>query len=277
MVERPTIVEKPRSKNCGGYAGQRRVEAVVWHITQGTSPGSRGWLCNPASQASANYLIERDGTIYELVPPEEAAWANGQVNSPNTANPLIAGWLREGVNFNQRTVSIEHEGMTSNNHGGSLTPAQVRSTVHLTAWLCARFGLPPDQAHILGHYEIDDVNRHYCPGFSAAEWTAWVDQVAALLATGTTTIPAVGPEEGGWHCGETDKSVVGPFLSFWKTNGGLRLFGFPVSDEYTDAELGLNVQYFERARFERRPNGADVRLGRVGAELAKARAIPGAV
>ena len=285
MVEKPNVKTEPTSPNRGGYAGQRRVEAVVWHITQGTSPGSRGWLCNPAAQASSNYLIERDGTIYELVPPDEAAWANGAVSSPNAANPVIAGWLREGVNFNQRTVSIEHEGFTSNNHGGSLTPEQVNSTIQLTAWLCQEYQVPPDQLHIIGHYEVDDVNRHYCPGFSAAEWTAWVNQVAAVLR-GTTDVTAAGAmdpnpqpgrppdaQQGAWHCEVTDKWVLEPFLGFWKANGGLPLFGYPVTGEFADGQ-GLHVQYFERARFERQADGNVVQLGRVGAELAEKLELP---
>ena len=285
VVAKPNVQTEPTSPNRGGYGGQRRVEAVVWHITQGSSPGSRGWLCNPDAQASANYLIERDGTIYELVPPDEAAWANGAVNSPNTANPVIAGWLREGVNFNQRTVSIEHEGFTSNNHGGSLTPEQVNSTIQLTAWLCQEYQVPPDQLHIIGHYEVDDVNRHYCPGFSAAEWTAWVNQVAAVLR-GATDVTAAGamdpnpqpgrppvPQEGAWHCEVTDKWVLEPFLGYWKANGGLPMFGYPVTGEF-DAGDGLHVQYFERARFERQADSNVVQLGRVGAELAEKLEIP---
>jgi len=140
-----TILDSP---NRDGYPGTRRVDALVLHITQGTD--SRGWLTSPQSKASANYLIERDGTIYQLVPPDHDAWANGQANQPDTSNPLIARWLTERdsqgqpINFNQRTISIEHEGKSSNNLGGSLTPAQVASTVALQAWLCVTFAIPPE-------------------------------------------------------------------------------------------------------------------------------------
>ena len=197
--EQPVSVPKPAmtildSPNRDGYSGTRRVDAIVLHITQGTD--SRGWLTSPQSKASANYLIERDGTIYQLVPPDHDAWANGQVDDPDTSNALIVRWLAERdsqghpINFNQRTISIEHEGMSSNNNGGSLTDAQVRATVALQAWLCATFTIPPDQDHILGHYQIDDVDRHYCPGFSAAEWREWTDAVAALVHGGPVPAPA---------------------------------------------------------------------------------------
>jgi len=184
----PPIDRSHQSPNRDGYSGKRRVDAVVWHITQGTN--SLGWLCSPQSKASSNYLIARDGYIFELVGPDHDAWANGAVCKPDTGNALVAKWLSEGANFNTRTVSIEHEGFTSNGQGGSLTAAQIDATVALTAWLCERFRLTPDQTHILGHFQVDACNRPNCPGFSATEKAAWVARVARLVGGGT---PAPNP------------------------------------------------------------------------------------
>jgi hypothetical protein len=47
---------------------------------------------------------------------------------------------------------------------------------------------------------------------------------------------------------ETGHTLGEGFLGYWQTNGGLRQFGYPISEEM--AEDGLTVQYFERARFE---------------------------
>ena len=47
---------------------------------------------------------------------------------------------------------------------------------------------------------------------------------------------------------ETGHTLSSGFLSYWKTKGGLRVFGYPISEEM--GEGGLTVQYFERARFE---------------------------
>lgn len=77
--------------------------------------------------------------------------------------------------------------------------------------------------------------------------------------------PAENPD--AWHASETDKWVIGPFLAYWRDRGGLPIFGFPQTGEYYDEKLGRNVQWFERARFERLPDANDVQLGRVGAEL----------
>ncbi|MDQ3930926.1 MAG: CAP domain-containing protein [Chloroflexota bacterium] len=47
---------------------------------------------------------------------------------------------------------------------------------------------------------------------------------------------------------ETGHSLGELFLSYWKNNGGLALFGYPLSE--TILEDGRTVQWFERARFE---------------------------
>lgn len=76
---------------------------------------------------------------------------------------------------------------------------------------------------------------------------------------------------------ETGHYVGHGFLQFWEKFGGLPIFGYPLSEEFTDPETGLTVQYFERARFEHHPGKApeqfDVLLGRVGAELAELRGL----
>ncbi|MDQ3705998.1 MAG: M23 family metallopeptidase [Chloroflexota bacterium] len=50
---------------------------------------------------------------------------------------------------------------------------------------------------------------------------------------------------------ETGHTIQGGFYEFWRANGGLRLFGLPLTEEIH--EDGMTVQYFERARFEYHP------------------------
>ncbi len=63
------------------------------------------------------------------------------------------------------------------------------------------------------------------------------------------------PEGGNFS--ETGQTLVEPFKSFWSQNGGLPIFGFPISPllSETNPEDGktYRVQYFERARFELHP------------------------
>ncbi len=54
------------------------------------------------------------------------------------------------------------------------------------------------------------------------------------------------------YVSQTHRLLSGEFLKYWQARGnneGLRLYGYPISDELQDGSL--TVQYFERARFER--------------------------
>lgn len=76
---------------------------------------------------------------------------------------------------------------------------------------------------------------------------------------------------------QTNHSVCGPFLKYWKFTGGLAQYGYPISDEFTeqnapppagDGKLH-QVQYFQRARFEYHPEYStlyNVMLGLLGSE-----------
>jgi uncharacterized lipoprotein YbaY/heat shock protein HslJ len=73
---------------------------------------------------------------------------------------------------------------------------------------------------------------------------------------------------------ETGHCVGGRFLQYWQQNGGLAVFGYPLSDEVTENDH--IAQYFERQRFELHSENAapyDVLLGRLGDELLRRRGV----
>lgn len=75
---------------------------------------------------------------------------------------------------------------------------------------------------------------------------------------------------------ETGFCILGSFRQFWERNGGLRIFGFPISEQFTTNFQGrtLTAQYFERARFELYPTErTGILLGRVGEELLSQRGV----
>ncbi|MFN3336334.1 MAG: polysaccharide deacetylase family protein [Thermomicrobium sp.] len=75
---------------------------------------------------------------------------------------------------------------------------------------------------------------------------------------------------------ETGHTLAHGFLRYWLRNGGLAVFGYPISEEFDeiDPETGqtYTVQYFERARFAWHPEALgtlwEVQLGRLGVALA---------
>jgi hypothetical protein len=62
---------------------------------------------------------------------------------------------------------------------------------------------------------------------------------------------------------ETGHNIRYGFRTFWHQNGGLGLFGYPITEEFV--ENGIPVQYFERVRLEYRDGR--VQLGLLGTEL----------
>lgn len=86
--------------------------------------------------------------------------------------------------------------------------------------------------------------------------------------------------DGGFGAGaecadfpETGKVVCGPFLAYWRANGGLAQQGMPISDLFTETNptdgKRYLTQYFERARFEYHPENQEphqVLLGLLGRE-----------
>jgi hypothetical protein len=70
-----------------------------------------------------------------------------------------------------------------------------------------------------------------------------------------------------------DACIQGRFLKYWQDNGGLRVFGYPLSaatmEPNRDTGQSYYTQWFERNRFEYHPENNppyDVLLGRLGAD-----------
>lgn len=75
------------------------------------------------------------------------------------------------------------------------------------------------------------------------------------------------------YFGPTRHSVSGPFLDFWRANGGTNGLGYPLSESYKPDE-NTEVQWFERGRLEwhrELPAGQRIVLGNIGTEALRAR------
>ncbi len=109
-----------------------------------------------------------------------------------------------------------------------------------------------------------------------------VQVVAAGLRTYRVTTPGLAvdrapPLPGALYFSQTGHNLHGGFLDYWRTHGGLPIFGYPLTEEFTEG--GYTVQYFERNRFEYHPEYAGtpyaVLLGRLGAVVTAGRVFPG--
>ena len=136
------------------------------------------------------------------------------------------------------------------------TAAQLASLRGLCdEWLAAGHGT---RGEVRGHQELSATS---CPG------TVQGDFVLPYREGSVRATPAMADGSGGHWFGETGHYVGGGFWRSWQANGGLMVFGYPLSEEVE--EDGRTVQYFERAVFEWWPEHRppyDVLPRRLGAE-----------
>ena len=80
------------------------------------------------------------------------------------------------------------------------------------------------------------------------------------------------------YFGETKHSTAGAFRQFWSINGGLAVFGYPLTQAFEEIAADgtkRQVQYFERAKLEANPQDTkQIALARLGAELTNGRSFP---
>ena len=125
------------------------IRYVTLHDNEETGNTTLWLFHDPTYLASANYEVFADGTVVQLVPDRAIAWDSG--------NPA----------FYQHSVGIEQEGFAID---GSTwyTPQLYRATAALVRYLTAKYGIPRDRAHILGHDSVPGGNCDVC--IAAQHW-----------------------------------------------------------------------------------------------------------
>jgi peptidoglycan-N-acetylglucosamine deacetylase len=87
------------------------------------------------------------------------------------------------------------------------------------------------------------------------EWQILLRRLGAQARTSELRQhPAFQPQpeaETGYYFPETEQNLRWGFKEHWEKNGGIRIFGYPISAEFE--QHGFTVQYFERAIFEYHP------------------------
>lgn len=81
--------------------------------------------------------------------------------------------------YNERSVGIEHEGFVERRQ--DLTDEMYEASARLTARICARYDIPVDREHIIGHVEVPGTD-HTDPG-EHWDWDRYMKLVRAARTT----------------------------------------------------------------------------------------------
>jgi hypothetical protein len=98
--------------------------------------------------------------------------------------------------------------------------------------------------------------------------------VTFMLLFGLLAVPGPIQAQTAQRCfPETGQCISGPIRAYWERNGGLAVFGYPITVQREELAEGrsIQVQWFERDRLEIQANGT-LTAGRLGArylELAR--------
>ncbi|HLO01491.1 MAG TPA: N-acetylmuramoyl-L-alanine amidase [Symbiobacteriaceae bacterium] len=132
------------------------IQYVVIHVTQGSYSGSISWFQNSSAQVSAHYVVRSsDGQVTQTVREKDIAWHAGN-------------WT-----YNTQSIGIEHEGYIDNCTW--FTDAMYRASAGITKSVAAKYNIPKDRSHIIGHNEVPGAT-HTDPG-SCWNWTYYMSLV----------------------------------------------------------------------------------------------------
>ncbi|MFF2701273.1 peptidoglycan-binding protein [Streptomyces cyaneofuscatus] len=172
----PSALWVPASSQNYATGRTATINKVVVHVTQGSYAGSISWFQNPASQVSAHYVIRSsDGEITQTVRDANTAWHARSANSSS--------------------IGLEHEGWVDN--PAWFTDAMYRSSAALTSHLAARYSIPKNRTHIVGHSEVPG-NDHTDPGVHW-DWNYYMQLVGGSPGTpgDSLTFPSYAVQQSG--------------------------------------------------------------------------------
>lgn len=160
LPEDITFIKSPNYQE--GREGFKPI-AICLHVAEGTKQGVIDWFTSKNTpineRVSAHFLVGKDGSITQFVSSSDTAWANGVRNNDTWGMLKLPAY--RFVNPNLITISIEHEGWNYQR----ATAAQLTSSLQLSAYLCNYWKITPKPLEtIIGHFQIDGVNRKNCPG-----------------------------------------------------------------------------------------------------------------
>jgi N-acetylmuramoyl-L-alanine amidase len=208
------------SPNFGPRREVLRPDMILLHYTgMESAEAAEAWLCDPASEVSAHYLVHEDGRIVQMVREADRAWHAGR------------GSWRGRTDVNSLSVGIE---IANPGHAfgyPDFPDGQVESVIALCRGIASRHAIPPER--VLAHSDTAP-GRKVDPG----EKFPWARLAAA--GVGHWTEPAtIG---GGRFLAEGDRGAPVEALQSMLAIYG---YGVDISGRF-DTTTRIVVEAFQR-------------------------------
>jgi hypothetical protein len=152
-----------------------RIDTIVIHDIEGSYESAIAAFQDPASTAASHYVMRSsDGAVTQMLPTKDLAFHAGNYST------------------NMHSIGIEHEGYAA--HGAAwYTEAQYEATAELVKYLAARFGIPLDRQHIVGHDNVVGPNSALAGGMHWDPGPSWDwEHFMALIGAPVTGKHGVG-------------------------------------------------------------------------------------
>ncbi len=111
------------------------LDEIVIHDVEGTAQNALNVFQNPDSQASAHYIVDSDGTVYQVVREHDIAYHGGNF------------W------YNSHSIGIENAGFDANGYQW-YNATEYLASAKLVAYLLQKYHLPLDREHVISHGTI---------------------------------------------------------------------------------------------------------------------------
>jgi N-acetyl-anhydromuramyl-L-alanine amidase AmpD len=105
---------------------------VTIHDIEGTVQDALNVFQDPSSDVSIHYIVDTDGTVYQVLHEKDIAFHNGNY------------W------YNERSVGIEHAGFDATGYQW-YNAAEYLGSAKLVAYLLKKYNSPLDHDHIMSH------------------------------------------------------------------------------------------------------------------------------
>ncbi|HWK66015.1 MAG TPA: N-acetylmuramoyl-L-alanine amidase [Rhizobiaceae bacterium] len=129
------------SPNFGPRRDCRAPEIILLHYTgMLTGESAEAWLCDPASEVSAHYLVHEDGRVVQMVRENDRAWHAGK------------GSWRGRSDINSRSVGVEIVNPGHSFGYPDFPDTQIEAVIALCRDIAERHDVRPE--HVLAHSDV---------------------------------------------------------------------------------------------------------------------------